>query len=49
MTQCKSCLSEISMGNVLGCPNCGATVCSNCAEKSFRICPYCYSDLEYMG
>ena len=31
------------------CPNCGATFCSDCAESSFRICPYCYSDLEYQG
>ncbi len=49
MTECKDCGKSISQGELLECPNCGATVCSECAEKSFRICPYCYSDLEFRG
>ena len=47
--QCKSCKNTVVTGELLGCPNCGATFCGDCAEKSFRICPYCYSDLEYQG
>lgn len=49
MAQCKNCFNEIENGNLLGCPNCGATICSNCAEQTKKICPYCYSDLEFMG
>ncbi len=49
MIECKNCRGEIKQGELLECPNCGATVCKTCAEKSFRICPYCYSNLEYGG
>ena len=46
---CKSCKNEIKNGNQLGCPNCGASMCVDCAKKTLRICPYCYHDLEFMG
>ena len=49
MHECKNCRKEISKGDLLGCPNCGATICGDCASTTLRICPYCYSDLEYMG
>lgn len=49
MENCKRCDSEISLGKRMSCPNCGATMCSDCAEKTLRICPYCYHDLECSG
>lgn len=49
MNTCKSCGKNIPQGNLLECKNCGATVCTECANKNQRICPYCYSDLEYIG
>ncbi len=49
MSDCKTCGHGITDGNLLECKNCGATVCTDCAVKSQRICPYCYSDLEYIG
>lgn len=49
MNECKNCRHEISMGNMLECKNCGATICAACANKTQRICPYCYSNLEYIG
>ena len=49
MNECKNCKEKIIDGNMLECPNCGATLCTGCAEKTKRICPYCYSSLEYLG
>lgn len=49
MKECKNCRNVILEGFLLGCPNCGATICNSCAEQTFRICPYCYSDLDFMG
>ncbi len=49
MEACKNCRKIIKEGFLLGCDNCGATICSECAEKTFKICPYCYSDLDYKG
>lgn len=47
MKTCSDCGKPIDEGYSLTCPNCGATVCSSCGEKNKRICPYCYSDLDY--
>lgn len=49
MEECKNCRKEIAEGNVLGCENCGATICIDCAKKTKNICPYCYSNLNYIG
>ena len=49
MEECKKCKSEIKMGNKMGCPNCGAEMCLDCAEKTKRICPNCYHNLEFKG
>ena len=49
MKNCKYCKSNISDGNLKGCPNCGLKLCNDCAEKSKNICPKCYHNLEYMG
>ncbi|MCQ2387657.1 MAG: hypothetical protein MJ066_04355 [Clostridia bacterium] len=49
MEKCSNCHGEMKNGYKLSCPNCGALICSSCAEKSFKICPYCYSDLDYFG
>lgn len=49
MNNCKTCNKEIENGNLIGCPRCGATFCVDCARSSMRICPKCYTDLEYMG
>ena len=39
---CKNCGANDE--DAMVCPNCG---CSHCAEATDRICPYCYSTLEY--
>jgi hypothetical protein len=44
-----NCKGKITQGNLLGCNNCGAEMCLSCADKTLRICPYCYSDLEFKG
>lgn len=44
---CRNCGSEFGNNPVLSCPNCGADICENCAANTDRICPYCYSTLEY--
>lgn len=49
MKNCVNCTGVISDGNVLGCPNCGAKFCPDCAKKTKNICPHCYSSLEYIG
>lgn len=49
MEKCKKCCTEIAYGSRLTCPNCGADMCLDCATSTFRICPYCYYDLEYSG
>ena len=47
--KCKDCKSDIKEGYVVGCPNCGLTVCESCRDKTHGICPNCYSTLEYIG
>ena len=47
MNKCVTCKKDFLAKNKLGCPNCGATFCPDCANKTKRICPYCYSNLEY--
>ena len=42
---CKNCGANDE--DAMVCPNCGADICSHCAEAPDRICPYCYSTLEY--
>jgi len=49
MEKCKKCNNQIDFGKRSTCPNCGAEMCDDCATQSFRICPYCYHDLEYSG
>ncbi len=49
MNECKNCRQKISDGNVMECPNCGATYCTECGTQTMRICPYCYSTLEFIG
>ena len=49
MAKCKKCNSEIKQGSALGCRGCDTVFCENCAEQTHRICPNCYSDLEYIG
>ncbi len=49
MEECKSCKKQIKMGDLMGCPNCGAEMCLDCAEKTKRICPHCYYSLEFKG
>lgn len=33
--------------DMMVCPNCGADICESCAGRTDRICPYCYSTLDY--
>ena len=49
MNDCTNCKSKINDGNLIGCTNCGATFCPDCANKTKRICPNCYHNLEYIG
>ncbi|MBR5191992.1 MAG: hypothetical protein IKW33_01110 [Clostridia bacterium] len=49
MIECKNCKNIVKDGNLLGCKNCGAYICASCGEKTKKICPYCYSDLEFFG
>ncbi len=49
MRVCKGCKSELTEGNILACKNCGSEFCSHCAENTMRICPYCYTDMEFIG
>lgn len=44
---CKNCGSDEGENLTLVCPNCGADICEKCSLESDRICPYCYSTLEY--
>ena len=46
---CKNCNKKISQGTLMGCPECGEEMCLSCAEKTMRICPKCYSNLEFKG
>lgn len=47
--KCKVCNNEIEEGHIVGCAVCGATVCEKCRDSHLGICPYCYSNLEYIG
>ncbi|MDY2841171.1 MAG: hypothetical protein SOT08_00635 [Candidatus Borkfalkiaceae bacterium] len=47
MKTCTDCGKAINEGYSLTCPNCGANVCSACGEKNKKICPFCYSDLDF--
>ncbi|MBQ6728224.1 MAG: hypothetical protein IJR66_03235 [Clostridia bacterium] len=49
MCKCKTCNNEIQNGNMLSCPTCGTIYCTDCAINTKRICPKCYSTLEYIG
>lgn len=49
MAICKKCDGEIKQGNVMGCTACETIFCEDCAKKTHRICPNCYSDMEYIG
>ncbi len=49
MAICKECNKKIDDGYVLGCKFCEGVFCEKCAKKTHRICPNCYSDLEYIG
>ena len=45
MMHCKNCgIADMTM---LICPNCGANICTTCANATDRICPYCYSTLDF--
>ena len=47
MKKCTTCKTNFGENDVFGCPNCGAKFCPECAKNTKRICPYCYSSLEY--
>lgn len=47
MKKCNSCNNENKDSLTFKCNNCGATMCEDCANQTMRICPYCYSDLDY--
>ncbi len=49
MQKCKKCDDKIPDGSLFGCRNCGTTFCEKCADKTLRICPNCYYDLEILG
>lgn len=49
MDNCIKCKNRIKNGEVLSCPNCGKTFCSECAIKTKKICPDCFHSLEYIG
>ncbi len=49
MIKCKNCNEQIQDGTLFGCKNCDTKFCEKCADKTLRICPNCYSDLEIMG
>ena len=49
MKQCKKCSVEIQDGFLMQCECCGTMMCADCAASTLRICPYCYSDLEFKG
>ena len=49
MNKCQKCNKKIRDGSLFGCKNCNVTFCENCADKNFRICPNCYSDMELLG
>lgn len=46
MEKCFYCKKNTSDKKLTICPNCGATLCSSCAKKNNKICPYCHSDVE---
>lgn len=48
MTQCKNCKNNVFLTSVKFCPACGVTLCLPCAEQTKNICPYCYTELEFM-
>ncbi len=47
MENCKNCKKKMIDGIMLACPNCGAMLCTDCADATWRICPYCYTTLDY--
>lgn len=49
MIKCENCSNNITLGEIMGCSNCGFVVCASCAQTTKKICPKCYSDLEYIG
>ncbi len=46
MSKCKNCSNDFALGYALGCRNCGARYCTDCAINTLKICPVCYYDLE---
>ncbi len=48
MKNCSDCGKKLTDGYSLICPNCGAEICSVCGEKNNKICPFCYSDMDYV-
>ncbi len=49
MPKCTKCDNKIQDGQLFGCTNCGKEFCEDCAQKTLKICPNCYSDLELLG
>ena len=49
MQKCKNCNKKIKDGFLFGCKNCGTNFCEKCADKTLKICPNCYSNLELLG
>lgn len=49
MRECKNCKNKIPFGEMMECPACGATFCMTCSNTTQKICPYCYSSLNYNG
>ena len=47
MTECKNCRKIDSEIILFECESCGATICEDCAIKTQKICPYCYSTLDF--
>ena len=46
MEKCKNCFIE-SARHLYKCPDCGAIFCDRCANKNKKICPYCFSNIDY--
>ena len=49
MHQCKGCKNTVEKGRLMRCNGCGETYCEPCANKTKKICPKCYYDIEIIG
>ena len=46
--RCEGCQGEISDAELRVCPNCHHMLCAHCSSECGEVCPYCYSELNYL-